>query len=44
VYRNALADDEADVRMTALMTLSRPLMPASLMAMTQGDAKAPGRR
>jgi hypothetical protein len=41
VYRKALAEEEAEVRMTALMTLSRPFMPASLIAMTQGDAKAP---
>lgn len=41
-YRKAFPDDHADERMIALMIDGRALIPALLMAMTNGDLPAPG--
>lgn len=38
---NALEDDQAEVKIAALMTLSSPLIPARLMPATKGDEPAP---
>lgn len=40
MYRNAFADEAADVRMTALMMEGRLEMPARVIAMTQGEVAA----
>ena len=42
VYKKALADEEADVKMTALMIDGSTLIPARTIAITQGDEAAPG--
>lgn len=41
MYSTELPLDQADVMMTALIRLSRPRMPALLVATTQGEAAAP---
>jgi glutaredoxin len=41
VYKKALADEEAEVKMTALMIDGRTGMPAFTMPITHGDLAAP---
>lgn len=43
MYKKALADEEADVKMTALMIDGRTLIPAFWMPMTHGDRAAPAK-
>ena len=42
MYKNALADEEAEVKITALMIDGRTGMPAREMAITHGELRAPG--
>ena len=42
VYKKALAEEEADVKMTALMMDGRTGIPAFTIPMTHGEPAAPG--
>ena len=42
MYKNALAEDEAEVRMTALMIEGNTGIPALVIPITHGDWAAPG--